>query len=656
MKWFCWVAALFLSLGVARAELPPDWQYLQQVEVTQPGLVKLNLPVDTLGAARSGLEDLRLYDPAGAEVPYLLERPIRPVTVVRRPQKFDLSLTPEATIINLETGLDRPIEGLTLQTGAGQFIKAVQIEGSANQQDWQIIAVGQPVFRQSYGASALRLKIPAAVWPYLRLTVDDRRSAPVTFTGVELQAATQPAPLEPLPVTLSERRENDRQTRLTLNLGAANLTLATVQIETSDLVFMRRATIAVPVVAENAISEQSLASGTIYRVAVEGVKASADLTVPVDRQVKSRELLVLIDNQDNPPLHISAVAVQRRPVYLTFFCPQAGTYRVLTGNSLCPAPSYDLASLASRLHETTVSPLILTALAANPSFRPREALPEIPDLGTALDLSQWKFRKPVQIKQAGVVKLDLDLETLAAADPNLRDLRLVREGKQQPYILERTSIRGKLTPEVQPVPDPRKPSLSRWRLQLPYKALPLTALTCTSKTALFQREIYLYEEPTNQRGETYRRGLAQGKWLRRPSAADKTLELILHQTPLTDLLTLETDNGDNPPVELTGFQLSYRITRLLFKAPGAPETFLFYGNRNIGFPEYDLALMAPELLAAEKTVATLGPEERLSKPGWGETFNLTRPGSLLFWAALALVVVLLLVVITRLLPKGPPTQ
>ena len=102
-----------------------------------------------------------------------------------------------------------------------------------------------------------------------------------------------------------------------------------------------------------------------------------------------------------------------------------------------------------------MSSLTMTALADNPAYRPRESLAEIKDLGTALDLSDWKFRKPVQIKQAGVVKLDLDLETLAGADSNFRDLRLVRDGKQRPYILERTSINGKITPEIQPTRTPK---------------------------------------------------------------------------------------------------------------------------------------------------------------------------------------------------------
>jgi hypothetical protein len=581
--------------------------------------------------------------------------PARPEKILRRAKKFEISLTGDATQINLETGSIQPIEGITLETAARQFIKAVRIEGSTNKQDWQSLAAGQAIFRQPYGASELHLKIPSGVWPFLRLTVDDRRSEPVTFAGAEIQVAAKATPLEPLPVTITERREDDHQTRLILNLGAAHLTPAILRVETSDPLFMRQLTATEPAVAENEISERPLASGTIYRVAVEGVKVSADLTLSVDQQVNSRELLLLIDNRDNPPLQIAAVVGQRRPVYATFLCQHPGAYSLMVGNPQCSAPSYDLASLASSLREASESLVTVSALAGNPSYQPSETLPEIQDLGTELDLSNWKFRKLVRIKENAVIKLDLDLETLAGADPKLRDLRLVRDGKQQPYILERTSIINKLTPEVQPDPDPKKPRLSRWNLKLPYRWLPITALTCTTKTPLFERDIHIYEQPINHRGEKYNRLIARTTWVRRPPAPAKTMEITFNQSPITDLLILETDNGDNPPVELDNFQLSYRITRLLFKAPISPETYLYYGNKNIGVPRYDIALMASELLTSGKAAATLGPEERLTKVGWGETLQMTRLGSILFWTALAVVVVVLLVVMARLLPKSPPT-
>jgi hypothetical protein len=57
------------------------------------------------------------------------------------------------------------------------------------------------------------------------------------------------------------------------------------------------------------------------------------------------------------------------------------------------------------------------------------------------------------------------------------------------------------------------------------------------------------------------------------------------------------------------------------------------------------------LLAADKATASLGAEERLNKVTWRVT-NASGKGGVLFWGILALVVVALLVVIARLLPKS----
>ena len=78
---------------------------------------------------------------------------------------------------------------------------------------------------------------------------------------------------------------------------------------------------------------------------------------------------------------------ERRPVYLVFLARSAGPYHLLTGNSRCAAPSYDLAALGANLKTVAVSPLNLSPLADNPNYRPPEVLAGIQEGGTALDVS-----------------------------------------------------------------------------------------------------------------------------------------------------------------------------------------------------------------------------------------------------------------------------
>ncbi len=309
---------------------------------------------------------------------------------------------------------------------------------------------------------------------------------------------------------------------LQLNLGAANLDLAAIEIDTPEPLFTRPVTLAVPQVTEDTIREQPLAHGVIYRVAVEGQPASSNLTVAVDAAVHSRELLLLIENQDSPPLPITAVRAERRPVYLVFLARSPGTYHLLTGNSRCAAPSYDLAALGANLKSAAVSPLKVSPLSGNPSYHQPEVLAGIQDGGSPLDVSAWKYRKPVKLNRAGAQRIELDLDVLSHAQPGFSDLRLLRDGKQLPYILQATSIRRALTPTVTPTGDKKDPGISRWIIKLPRNGLPITRLSCAARTPLFQRDVTLYEELSDERGETYRRTLGGASWVQTPGRAIHT--------------------------------------------------------------------------------------------------------------------------------------
>jgi hypothetical protein len=480
-------------------------------------------------------------------------------------------------VLILETGLTQPLDGVTINSPATSFLKAVHIEGSADGQSWRTLAQGQPIFRQPDGVSQLHVAIPVGTWPWLRLTVDDQRSQPIPFTGARVHAAeVEPVPAEAVPVTIVAHDENPGQSRLTISLGAANLDLASVRIETTEPLFTRQVTLAAPQVEDGTIREQPLAHGVIYRVAVEGQPESSLLAVPLESLVRSRELLVLIENKDSPPLPITTVRVERRPVYLVFLARSAGSYHLLTGNSRCAAPRYDLAALGSNLKAAAVAPLGYSPLSDNPNYRPPEVLVGIQEGGTVLDVSEWKHRKAVKLTRPGAQRIELDLDVLSHAQPGFGDLRLVSAGKQLPYILEPTSISRSLTPTVTTASDKKDPQLSRWIIKLPRPALPITRLSCTARTPLFQRDISLYEELSDDRGEKYRRPLGTASWVQTPDRASKQFTLRLDSPPSSDTLVLEARNGDNPPIELEKFQVFYSATRILFKAQPTP------GRRSIG--------------------------------------------------------------------------
>lgn len=652
------VAAFCIVLGCAdavNADMPSEWRYIQNFAITNAGLVKISLPVDTISAARPSLEDLRLCDDTGNELPFFISRPLPSPKAVQSAKSFQTTLSPTATVVTLETGLAQLVDGVSLETPAMNFIKAVRVEGSKDQANWQPLVEGAPIFRQFNGASQLHVVFPVGRWPWLRLIIDDRRSQPVPFTGARVFAAdAEAAPVELQTVAITERTENPGETRLTLNLGAANLDISSVKIETDEPLFTRPVTVAVPEVTEDAVHEQIIGQGMIYRVAIEGRPPSAELSVPLHMRVHSRELVLLIRNEDSPPLGITAVRVERRPLYLIFMARQAGTFHLLTGNKACAAPRYDLASLNVDSKNLPVTQSRISSPADNPDYHAPEALAGIEVTGAPLDTSAWKYRKLLQFTNNGAEQAELDLDVLTHAQASLADLRILRGTNQIPYLIQRTSINRSVELPFVSANDPKRPKLSRWQIKLPKANLPLTRLTCVVSTPLFQRAMVISEEETDERGAKYNRELGSATWTQTPGSKTKEFVLPLSGAPQTDTLILETENGDNPPIEPKQFTAFYPATRVLFKAGRNDRLMLYYGNSDVPPPSYDLTLVAGELLTADKSTASLGAEEVLRKPGWVERGGaLPASGGILFWGILAVVVIGLLAVISRLLPKEP---
>jgi hypothetical protein len=348
--------------------------------------------------------------------------------------------------------------------------------------------------------------------------------------------------------------------------------------------------------------------------------------------------------------------VERRPVYLVFLARSAGTFHLLTGNKFCAAARYDLAALGANLKTSAVTPAVISTLADNPNFHAPEALAGVELAGAALDVSGWKFRKAVQLSRGGAQQLELDLDVLAHANPGFADVRVLHGSNQVPYIIQRTSISRALMPAVTTTNDAKNPKLSRWIIKLPRASLPLTRLSCAATTSLFQREMSLSEELTDERGNKYLHSLGHASWTQTPGRKASDFSLSLDGAVQSDTLFLETQNGDNPPIQLEKFAALYPATRILFKAKADEALLFYYGNPQVSAPSYDLSLVAGELLAADKATASLAAEEQLKKTSWAET-QIPGSGGFVFWGILAVVVVGLLVVITRLLPKtSPPTS
>jgi hypothetical protein len=109
-------------------------------------------------------------------------------------------------------------------------------------------------------------------------------------------------------------------------------------------------------------------------------------------------------------------------------------------------------------------------------------------------------------------------------------------------------------------------------------------------------------------------------------------------------LTLAIDEGDNSALPISSVQLLLPSYRLRFVRPGSTAR-LVYGSSAVDEPRYDLALLAPAVLAAAVTDVSMTAEANAATPAAAPP--LISP--VMFWIVLAAAVLVLLGVLAALL-------
>ena len=627
-----------------------DWKFRQAFEVAQGGAVKVALPLETLDHLQADLRDLRLVAADGTEVPFALVRAASAPARWQPAEHFSVSLENTSTVILIESDTARAWEAVDLAIPTPSFLKAAKIETSADGKTWQTWKDGVPIFRRD-GAEQTTLSLPSTTKStHLRITLDDTRQPPIIVTSARLrEPASADTVLEPVAVRIAQTDEYAGETALTLALPAANLDLEGLEVVTPDGLFTRGVRTGVRRFEEGEIEERILANDTIYRLRLDDSPPAEKTAVSLGLPVPVRELVLHVENGDSSPLRVTEIRGTRRLVYVAFEARTAGRFEFWSGNAQGAAPRYDLANLAGSLRKIPASPVRFDRAAENTKYRQPDLLAGLALEGAALQPTEWSHRRMVRLAGAGSHLLELDLAALSIAQPSLADLRLVRADKQVPYLVERTRLARavELTSTLQI--DSKAPSVSRWSVSLPYRGAPITQLALSSSTALFQRDVRVFERRPSGNGDPYEVELGRASWRRTPQEGEKSLTLPLSSPQGTELW-IQTENGDNPAIVLTRVRAFHPVTRLLFHTSTGDPLALLSGNSRISAPRYDLNLVAPTLLASEKATASLDPAEA------SQEAPTTHAGArtALFWGALALVVVALLVVVAKLLPKPPP--
>jgi len=283
-------------------------------------------------------------------------------------------------------------------------------------------------------------------------------------------------------------------------------------------------------------------------------------------------------------------------------------------------------------------------------------VPALPTVGSTLDPGTFRYLRPIPSGEAGLVTVPLDAPVLAHSESGaFADVRVLdASSRQVPYLVERASEPLSLDLTIQRVttvpPSLRsQPALSVYRVQIPLEQLPSARLVLTTSARVFTRTVSIGVEHgvTRRRRDPWFETLAASPWVHADQESPAPA-LTLPVRPLeTRELLVTIEEGDNSPIPIDPPRLllpSYRLR--LFRARDAALR-LAYGRDDLSPPQYDLALIAPQLTGAMATEIVPAPEATAPPPA---AVMLMSPQ--VFWGVLILAVLVLLTLVVRLMRKS----
>jgi len=326
------------------AALPP---------ISKEGFFRILITPEITAYTTHDGNDLRIIGPDGKEVPYLKEdsrdvsrNDIHLLRVISRSDGGD-----RHTHMILHNDADRPLNELAILLRNTSAIRKVSLSGSRDGKayfsliDSAILAPGDG----NDGDTAICIMpVPRTRYPFLQLRIVDGDLLPMELFGAgtfkdSLLGAKYVAVPTP---SFRQKDSSDHRSYIRLQFHAPYRVNRFAFLFKGARLFRR--------------STMLYSDG--YTIADFTADQAAPASVLTDLQ--ARDIMLVVDNEDNPPLQLQSVLASQREQYLLAYLePQtAGGYSLSFGDSALPAPVYDLRHFKDSISRLTLVELVPEAI------------------------------------------------------------------------------------------------------------------------------------------------------------------------------------------------------------------------------------------------------------------------------------------------------
>jgi hypothetical protein len=614
--------------------------------------------------AEGGLTDLRFFDGASQEIPYLLmPRPLAEPSWSRG-TVLPLAVTEKTSGFEADLGAIDEVDRIAIEGLDAPFLKRLTLEASGDRERWTMLAPEGTLFDlPDERLRQTEIEFRPGPYRFFRVVWDDTNSGRVGMPPVvRVRRAPEgaPPPLSTITAAGIERRPSEpARSRYRVRLPGARLPVVALRLDVAGGHIFRNAYVTEQRVHGAEAVPFELGRATIARVVRDGAAASA-LRIPIAPPTEA-ELDLVVTDADNPPLEITGVQLELADLPWIYVEAKGQPIVARYGNRTARAPSYDL--------EAARGAIDIQAIPVGNWDSPRDAVgmaeapgpsPDLPATGAPIDAGSFRYARPIPSGQPGLVALRLDAAALLHSRGHawrFDDVRVVDAADRQiPYLVERLEEPMPLPLTIEPatsrVPElaDSKRRLSLYRIPLPYKPMREGTLVLTTSGRIFRRAVSVGVErpPDRLRRDYHLEQIAAEVWkgVNRDAPAPE-LPVSVVGLDAAELLVV-VDEGDNTPLPITGARFLLPSYRLRFFRPPGADLRLVYGRTDLNPPQYDLALLAPQVMGAEAQEIDAAAETAAVSTAGVASFVSPR----LFWAFLGAAVLVLLGLLVRLVRQS----
>ncbi len=320
--------------------------------VKEPGFYKIVLKPQVVAKCRKELHDIRIFDDKGKQVPYLLRTDYNNYSqnnFIELPMLSVQQNTDSQTHVIIKNKLNKPLSELILVIRNTDASRTVTVSGSDDQQRWFVIK--ENIFLDNISSSGndrfnQSVQFPASSYKYFTIIINGKGLLPINITkaGVyeHIMYNSKYVAL-PGPVVSQKDSIDKSYIRLTFN---DEYVIEKIALNVDGPKFFNRAVF---------ISEEYYSAQNAYHLRPDDTDISS-----IDR--KTKELNLVIHNEDNPALKIRSAKAYQLNMYLLTWLEPGNMYTMLFSNAATKAPRYDLQffkdSIQNNFKEITTGPVI----------------------------------------------------------------------------------------------------------------------------------------------------------------------------------------------------------------------------------------------------------------------------------------------------------